>query len=150
MTTLAAFSLLFTYTCLVLFPLPRVQIWGSNTFSLSYKQFIYPSPRSVLKIDECWHSTTSLTTTTRRSHFPRKLVRTKALLPALLIMPSMLTFSSSDPENVAFAQRTVLPLSVGVNLLNTFKGEHGGGAEDEELLAELLAISMKSSNRFVW
>ena len=29
MTTLAAFSLLFTYTCLALFPLPRVQIWGS-------------------------------------------------------------------------------------------------------------------------
>ena len=65
-------------------------------------------------------------------------------------MPTSLNVNvpSSDPENVAFAQRTVPPLSAGRNLLSTFKGERGGSAEDEELLAELLAIS--SFNRFVW
>jgi hypothetical protein len=54
----------------------------------------------------------------------------------------------SDPKNVAFALETVPPPAVSVNLPSTFKGDRGGSAEDEELLAELRAISMKSSNRF--
>ncbi|KAL3774149.1 hypothetical protein ACHAW5_010603 [Stephanodiscus triporus] len=54
----------------------------------------------------------------------------------------------SDPKNVAFALENVPPAAVSVNLPSTFKGDRGGSAEDEELLAELRAISMKSSNRF--
>ena len=88
MTTLAAFSLLFTYTCLALFPLPRVHIWGSNTFSSSFPRSIYLRTRVVNKTDECWHSTTISTTTLRRSHFPRKSVRTKAFPPVFSIMPT--------------------------------------------------------------
>ena len=76
MTTLAAFSLLFTYTCLALFPLPRVQIWGSNSFSLSSKLSFYPLRRLEIDGVECWHNTTSFTTKMHHSQFPRKLVRT--------------------------------------------------------------------------
>jgi len=55
----------------------------------------------------------------------------------------------SDTKNVASALVTGPPLAASVNLPKTFKGDRGGNAEDEALLAELRAISMKSSsNRF--
>jgi cytoskeleton-associated protein 5 len=55
----------------------------------------------------------------------------------------------SDTENVASTLVTGPPLAASVNLPKTFKGDRGGNAEDEALLAELRAISMRSSsNRF--
>ena len=51
--------------------------------------------------------------------------------------PSKTTEKSSEPEYSASALKSNLP--------NTFKGDRGGPAEDEALLAELRAISMKSA-----
>ena len=91
MVILAAFSVLYTYTSSVLFPLPRGQKWGSNTFSSSHKHSFYPRPRWVIFGDECWHNTTSFTTTANDSLKPRKRVRTKPYRSVILHISTMPT-----------------------------------------------------------
>ena len=91
MVILAAFSVLYTYTSSVLLPLPRGQKWGSNTFSSSHKHSFYPWPRWVIFGDECWHNTTSFTTTANNALKPRKRVRTKPYRSVILHISTMPT-----------------------------------------------------------
>ncbi len=111
MTILAAFSLLSMYTCSALFPLPGGQIWGSNTFSSFHKRSFYPRPRWVIFGVECWHNTTSFTTTTNDYLKPRKQVRTK---PHCSLSLLTLTMPTSRDVNIS----SILDTEGSINLIS--------------------------------
>ena len=66
----------------------------------------------------------------------QKIATQKSEIDIVIAAPKT-TEKSSEPEYSASALKSNLP--------NTFKGDRGGPAEDEALLAELRAISMKSA-----
>ncbi len=107
MVILAAFSILYTYTCLAPSPMPEGQSWGSNTFSPAHNLSNRPWPRQSDFGVGCWHSTTPHTTTSTDHLQPRKRVRTKpSHLSSLLLAP--LTMNPSPLPPVIF----LLPLKM--------------------------------------
>jgi hypothetical protein len=77
MVILAAFLVLYTYTCSAPSSMPEGYLWGSNTFSPAFKRSFQLLQQWVNIVVGCWHSTTCYTTTPANHLQPRKHVRTK-------------------------------------------------------------------------
>jgi hypothetical protein len=88
MVILAAFSVLYTYTCSASSSMPEVQLWRSNTFSPAFKCSFKPQRRWVNIVVGCWHSTIRYTTTTTDHLQPRKQIRMKSGSIAINNMPT--------------------------------------------------------------
>ena len=94
---------------------------------------ITPKPASAVKMAD-------KTTSRALPPWKQKIATQKSEIDIVIAAPpkpSKTTEKSSEPEYSASALKS--------NLSNTFKGDRGGPAEDEALLAELRAISMKSA-----